>query len=205
MESLLQQKEELIKSQQAIIDLKNAECTKFKKMSKKYSKTINMVSSQAVNNVRFVRKFPLLEARCNMLEDKLEKAEKERDIFMQRVKQIAEGTSSYQANIKNNIALAHPTTTPIPSSSSNQIPLSTLQYTSSFSSTAPVTNNNNNNTIFLSRNTSYSNYKPYSTKSYFKPTPHQEFGGASGRAPIKRRSSQELLYGLERSKQKLQS
>lgn len=204
MESLLQQKEELIKSQQAIIDLKNAECTKFKKMSKKYSKTINMVSSQAVNNVRFVRKFPLLEARCNMLEDKLEKAEKEHDIFMQTVKQIAEGTSSYQANIENNIALAHPTTTPIPSSS-NQIPLSTLQYTSSFSSTAPVTNNNNNNTIFLSRNTSYSNYKPYSTKSYFTLTSHQEFGGALGRAPIKRRSSQELLYGLERSKQKLQS
>jgi hypothetical protein len=207
------QKDELIKSQQTEIELKNAECTKFKKMSKKYAKSANIISPQAVNNMRFVRKFPILESRCNTLEDKIEKVEKERDMLLLR---LTRGSGTHVVprspinalNIVkceekdallscNQSNLCFPNVIP---SSSNHIPIANQQKASSIPySHSPSTNNNS----FISmRETSVSNHKPYSTRSYFTPaTP--EFG--LSRAPLKRRSSQELLINLERNKQKVQS
>lgn len=71
--------------QQLEIDLKNVECLKFKKMSKKYNKTLNTVSPQTVNNIQFVKKFPILESRCSSLIEKLEQIEQERDMLLSKM------------------------------------------------------------------------------------------------------------------------
>lgn len=46
---------------------------------------MNAVSPQAVNNIRFVKKFPALESKCNSLIEKLEQTERERDNLLSKI------------------------------------------------------------------------------------------------------------------------
>lgn len=104
LEVEINEKEELIVKQQSEIDLKNVECLKFKKMSKKYNKALNTVSPQTVNNVQFVKKFPILESRCISLLEKLEYMEKERDALLLKLGPVRTN-SSYKDQLARRDAL----------------------------------------------------------------------------------------------------
>lgn len=88
LETEIVEKDKLITKQLVEIDLKNVECLKFKKMSKKYTKALNTVSPQFVNNAQFVKKFPILESRCNSLMEKLDHIEKERDMLLLKLNPV---------------------------------------------------------------------------------------------------------------------
>ncbi|KAG2198476.1 hypothetical protein INT47_004463 [Mucor saturninus] len=107
-EAEIKRKDELIAKQLLEIDLKNVECLKFKKMSKKYNKALNTVSPQVVNNVQFVKKFPILESRCNSLLEKLDQTEKERDMLLLKLNPVRANSctgSSYKDKLARRDAL----------------------------------------------------------------------------------------------------